>query len=128
MENKPYTLSFAVDTSSIEMTRLLNKEFLELRIKAISTINPNENMCWFTEDSLERGKKTVYNKPILGYFGNDDFGSHNGILRHDAETNIDYFDVSGAAGERILGLIRENDKVDIEEEDGIYWLVLTCAL
>ena len=36
-------LSFAIDADSIEIRPLLNKDFLELSMKVISTANPNRN-------------------------------------------------------------------------------------
>ena len=83
-------LSFAVDASQIDIKPILRKEFLELSMRAISTANPNRNNSWFTEDSLERSKETFINKPILGYFENGDFVSHNGDWSYDSETAMEY--------------------------------------
>lgn len=71
-------LSFSVDASQIDIKPLLQKEFLEISMKAISSANPNRNNSWFTRESMEKGIKTFKNKPILGYFENGDFVSHNG--------------------------------------------------
>lgn len=120
---------FAVDTNTVKMKKLLNKEFLELQMQAISSANPNVNNSWFTPESMKKALPTFKNKPILGYFGNGDFESHNGVWRKDAETKIDYWDTLGEKGERILGVIRENDDVSItEKEDGLTWITLTCVL
>lgn len=71
-------LIFAIDASDISIKPLLQKEFLELSMKAISTAKPNRNNSWFTKEALEKGISTFKNKPILGYFDNGDFESHNG--------------------------------------------------
>lgn len=84
------TFSFEVDASQIDIKPLLKKEFLELTMKAISTANPNRNNSWFTKESLINSIDTFKNKPILGYFENGDFVSHNGQWKTDAETNIEY--------------------------------------
>lgn len=122
-------LSFAIDADSIEIRPLLDKDFLELSMKAISTANPNRNNSWFTKESLERSLDSFKNKPILGYFEDGDFVSHNGKWVKDPETQMDYWDTLGTKGERILGLIRNDDEVKIvEDKDGLSWICLTCAL
>lgn len=120
---------FDVDASQIDIKPLLEKEFLELSMKAISTANPNRNGSWFTKESLENSKHTFTNKPILGYFENEDFVSHNGEWEHDPETNMDYWNTLGKQGERVLGMIRESDEIDIvEDKNGLFWICFTCAL
>lgn len=122
-------LSFAVDASQIDIKPLLKKEFLELSMRAISSANPNRNNSWFTKESMEKGIQTFKNKPILGYFENGDFVSHNGEWTSDPETNMDYWNTLGQKGERILGVIRSEDDVKIvEDKDGVSWICLTCAL
>ena len=125
MENKK--MSFAVDTSSITLRDIMDRQFLELSMRAISTVDPNLNMTHFTKKSLYKALPTFKNKPILGFFQNGDFGTHNGTERHDSSTGIDYW----KADERILGLIRSEDKVEVVEDPnvkGLYWIQLTCAL
>jgi hypothetical protein len=125
MENKK--MSFAVDTSSITLRDIMDRQFLELSMRAISTVDPNLNMTHFTKESLYKALPTFKNKPILGFFQNGDFGTHNGTERHDSSTGIDYW----KADERILGLIRSEDKVEVVEDPnvkGLYWIQLTCAL
>lgn len=70
--------TFDVGIDQIDIKPLFQKEFLELRMKAISTANPNRNGSWFTEESLVASLDSFRNKPILGYFENGDFVSHNG--------------------------------------------------
>lgn len=123
-------LSFAVDAGQIDIKPLLKKEFLELTMRAISTANPNRNKSWFTRESMEASLDTFKNKPILGYFENGDFVSHNGEWKEDPETDLDYWDTLTGKGERPLGLIRSEDEVKIvdDEKTGLSWIVLTCAL
>ena len=99
-------------------------------MRAISTANPNRNKSWFTRESMEASLDTFKNKPILGYFENGDFVSHNGEWKEDPETDVDYWDTLTGKGERPLGLIRGDDEVKIvdDEKTGLSWIVLTCAL
>ena len=124
-------LYFDVDATQIDIKSILKKEFLELRMKAISTANPNRNNSWFTKESLLASKDSFKNKPILGYWENGDFVSHNGEWKEDPETNIDYWDTTDVRkGERPIGFIRESDEVDVvdDPETGLSWIVLSCAL
>ena len=124
-------LSFEVDASQIDIKPLLKKDFLELSMKAISSANPNRNNSWFTPEAMQRAvaNKTFVNKPILGYFENGDFVSHNGEWEYDTETGMSYWDTLGTKGERILGLIRESDPVTIIQDDkGLSWIKLNCCL
>lgn len=122
-------LFFEVDASQIDIKPILRKEFLELSMKAISSANPNRNNSWFTPESMEKSKHTFVNKPILGYFENGDFVSHNGDWNYDSETEMDYWDTLGKKGERILGVIRESDEIKvIQDKNGLSWICLTCML
>ena len=122
-------LSFDIDSDSLEFKPILKKDFLELSMRVISSANPNRNGSWFTKESMENALHTFPNKPILGYFENDDFVSHNGQWMKDNETGMDYWDVWGRKGERMLGLIRESDEVKIVKgSDGLDWVELKCAI
>lgn len=122
-------LFFEADANQIKIKKLLNKEFLELQMNAISSANPNRNNSWFTPESMQRALPSFKNKPILGYFENGDFVSHNGQWRKDIETDMPYWDTLGGKGERILGIIREQDEVKITQDAaGVSWITLTCAL
>ena len=92
MESKK--LYFDVDGTQIDIKSILKKEFLELRMRAISTANPNRNNSWFTKESLLGSKDSFKNKPILGYWENGDFVSHNGEWKEDPETKLDYWDTT----------------------------------
>jgi len=124
-------LYFDVDATQIDIKSILKKEFLELRMKAISTANPNRNNSWFTKESLLASKDSFKNKPILGYWENGDFVSHNGEWKEDPDTNIDYWDTTDVRkGERPIGFIRESDEVEVvdDPDTGLSWIVLSCAL
>ena len=122
-------LFFDVDATQVDIKPILKKDFLELKMKAISSANPNRNGSWFTPESMEVSKESFRNKPILGYFENGDFVSHNGEWNEDVETGMSYWDTLGKKGERILGLIRSEDEVKIiKDQDGLSWICLTCAL
>lgn len=127
--NNNTRLFLEVDADQISVTQLLKKDFLELSMRAISTANPNRNGSWFTKESMERSLGTFVNKPILGYFKQGDFVSHNGEWKVDGETDLPYFDTWDTEGERILGIIRESDERKIiQGADGLYWITFTCAL
>ena len=120
---------FNVDATQIDIKPILKKEFLELRMKAVSSANPNRNNSWFTQEALLKGAKTFKNKPILGYFEKNDFVSHNGEWNYDPETQMDYWDTWSGKGERILGFIRSEDDVEVvTDENGLSWICLSCAL
>lgn len=73
---------------------------------------------------------TCYNKPILAHFKpeENDFGAHddNG-LHYDSENDNYYFDYTKDS-EVPIGLIRQNDKVEVVEENGLTWLNVSAAL
>jgi len=122
-------MCFEVNAESIDIKKLLQQDFLELSMRVISSANPNVNKSWFTPESMADALPTFINKPILGYFENGDFVSHNGEWSYDTETQMSYWDTLGKQGERILGVIREKDGVKIVDgEDGLKWIELTCCL
>lgn len=120
------TLSFELSPSQMKYKSLLNKDFLQLEIWAISDIDPNRNDSHFTLEAMEDALPTFKNKPIIGLFEKGDFGSHDGVYRKDIETGIDWWDTEH--GERILGVIRESDNVEIVEKDNLHWIKFTCVL
>lgn len=119
-------LVFELSPQQIKTRNILNKDFLEIEMWAISDVNPNRNQTHFTLESLERALPRFKNKPILGFFNKGDFEEHNGDMRYDKELDMSYWDTEH--GERILGVIRESDKVEIVEKDGLHWIRLTCVL
>lgn len=123
MEN---ILRFDLSPSQLKFKNILNKEFIELEIWAISDINPNRNNSHFTLESLEASKDNVKNKPIVGFFENNDFTTHEGKADYDSEYQKQYWNTE--KGERILGWVRESDPVEIVEKDGLHWLKFRCIL
>lgn len=125
-------MKFELDPKSVKFKEILNQDFLELEIKAISTANPNRNGSHFTLESLQKAIPTFYNKPILGSFSVDldDFRAHEGDLEYDEELDSIYYDYTDANSETPLGLIRSSDRVEVyhEEADGLDWIKLTCAI
>ena len=119
-------LVFELSPQQIKTRNILNKDFLEIEMWAISDVNPNRNNTHFTLESLEKALPRFKNKPILGFFNKGDFEEHNGDMRYDKELDMSYWDTEH--GERILGVIRESDKVEIVEKDGLHWIRLTCVL
>ena len=101
-------LKFDLDQKDVRIKKILNKEFLELDIYAISDLYPNRNDTCFTVESMEKSLHSCYNKPILGSFDvvTDDFREHNGQDRYDKEFQTEYWDCNGANDEKILGVIR----------------------
>lgn len=116
MESKQ-VLKFDLSPKDIQIKRILNNEFLELDIMAISDIYPNRNNSAFTLEGMELSKGSCFNKPILGCFDTiiNDFKEHNGEDAYDKELQNMYWDTTGPDAEKILGLIRESDTVQIVE-------------
>ena len=97
---------FELSPNQIKVRNLLNKNFIELEIYAISDANPNRNDSHFTLESLQSGIATFTDKPILGFFNKDnDFESHNGRPAYDPELEQEYWD--NKDGEQILGFIND---------------------
>lgn len=130
MNNK--VMKFELDPKSVKFKEILNQDFLELEIKAISTANPNRNGSHFTLESLQKAIPTFYNKPILGSFSVDldDFRAHESDLEYDDELDNIYYDYTDTTSETPLGLIRSSDTVVVyhDEIDGLDWIKLTCAI
>lgn len=125
-------VNFELDPKSINFKEILNQDFLELEIKAISTANPNRNGSHFTLESLQKAIPTFYNKPILGSFSvnNDDFRAHESDLEYDEELDSIYYDYTDDTAETPLGLIRGTDKVEVyhDNTDDLDWIKFTCAI
>lgn len=119
-------INFELSSKQIKYKEILNKQFLELEIWAISDINPNRNKTHFTLEAMKQALPDMKNKPILGFFNKDDFETHNGQVGYDIELDNDYWNTEN--GERILGLIRESDPIEIVEKDGLHWVKVRCAL
>lgn len=126
MENDKGILQFDLSAKQIKYRDILNKEFIELEIYAISDINPNRNKSHFTLESMEKALPNVKNKPIVGFFENGDFTTHEGKADYDFETQKEFWNTE--KGERILGWVRESDPVEIVEEKGLHWLKFRCVL
>ena len=79
---------------------------------------------------MEASKDTCYNKPILGSFDvvMNDFREHNGQEKYDKEFETEYWDCSGPNDEKILGVIRESDNIEIVNDGKNNWLKISCVL
>lgn len=119
---------FELDSNQIRIRDILNdKNFLEIEIYAISDANPNRNKSHFTLESMQKGLETFNDKPILGFFNKQgDFESHNGRVAYDPEEQVNYWDNSN--GEQILGFIRQTDRKEIVERDGLHWICCTAMI
>lgn len=119
---------FELDSNQVSIRNILNKNFLEIEIHAISNAKPNRNKSYFTPESMKKGIETFSDKPILGFFNKqDDFESHNGKVAYDPELDKDYWDNSN--GEQILGFVRQSDPREIREEsDGLLWIVCNAMI
>lgn len=119
---------FELDSKQIRIRDILNdKNFLEIEIYAISDANPNRNKSHFTLESIQKGLESFNDKPILGFFNKQgDFESHNGRVAYDPEEQVDYWDNSN--GEQILGFIRQTDRKEIVERDGLHWICCTAMI
>jgi hypothetical protein len=123
-------LTFAVDSKNIRIREVNQGQFLELEMFCLSDENPNRNDSTFTKESMLTAIPTVYNKPILGYFSKTtkDFEEHNSDVKFDPDTGKIYEDYEGRDGQKAIGLIRESDKVEVIQKDGLNWLHITCGI
>lgn len=122
------TLTFSLSPKQLRYREILGKEFLEMEIYAISDINPNLNKTHFVTSGLEKfvERRGAVNKPILGFFEKNDFGSHDGFRDIDPETKASFWNTEH--GERILGWVRESDPIELTEEGGLHWVKFNCVL
>lgn len=118
------------DPNQVEIKKLLGRDFLELSMRTVSSANPNRNGSWFTKEAQEKALESYDDKPILAYFANGDFVSHDGEWKNDSDTGMDFWDTLGARGERPIGTIRGKDRKEVvyDEATGLYWTEITCAL
>lgn len=128
MSEKNTVLQFDLTPRQIKFKDILNKEFVEMEIYAISDIDPNRNNSHFTYESMKRAVEngSIKNKPIVGFFKNQDFTTHEGYADYDIELGEKYWNTE--RGERILGWVRESDPVELVEEDGLHWIKFRCVL
>lgn len=125
---------FVLDSKSLKIKEILNKDFLEIEILAIAE-GKNRNKTSFTLESMRKAIPTFYNKFILGYFNvqgdiNNDghFEEHNSDIKYDVECDEMYYSYLAPNAEKALGLIRESDKVEIVEIKGKKWIRLTAVI
>lgn len=128
MEENKNILQFDLSPKQIKFKNILNKEFVETEIWAVSDIDPNRNKSHFTLESMERvvANGSIKNKPIVGFFKENDFTTHEGVADYDIELQNEYWNTE--RGERILGWVRESDPVEIVEKDGLHWIKFRCVL
>lgn len=120
------TKRFELSSEQLKFRDILNKEFLEMEIFAISDIDPNRNNTHFTLESMQMALDGCKNKPIVGFFENNDFTDHAGKIEYDNELKKKFWNTE--KGERVLGVIRESDPIEIVEKDGLNWIKVRCAL
>ena len=125
---------FILDSKSLKIKEILNKDFLEIEILAIAE-GKNRNKTSFTLESMKKAIPTFYNKFILGYFNvqgdvNNDghFEEHNSDIKYDAECDEMYYSYLAPNAEKALGLIRESDRVEIVDIKGKKWIRLTAVI
>lgn len=128
MEEIKNILQFDLSSRQIKFKDILSKEFVELEIWAISDVDPNRNNSHFTYESLKKAVESgsMKNKPIVGFFENNNFTTHEGHADYDLELDKEFWNTE--KGERILGWIRESDPVELVEKDGLHWVKFRCIL
>lgn len=128
MEETKNILQFNLSPKQIKFKDILSKEFVELEVWAISDADPNRNNSHFTYESLKKAVEngSMKNKPIVGFFENNNFTTHEGHADYDLELDKEYWNTE--RGERILGWIRESDPVELVEKDGLHWVKFRCIL
>ena len=114
---------FSVDVSKIDVEEANSKDFMKLKIYAISD-KVNRNNSEFLYEGFEDSIKTMYNKPILAYY-NSDIGDTE---EHNSQINIDeegvFSDYQYETGERPVGVIPESADIHIETIDDKNWIVI----
>lgn len=114
---------FSVDVSKIDIEEANNKDFMKLKIYAISD-KVNRNNSEFLYEGFEASIPTMYNKPILAYY-NEELGDTE---EHNSKLNIDeegvYSDYQYDKGERPVGVIPESADIHIETIDDKNWIVI----
>ena len=85
MEENKNILQFNLSPKQIKFKDILSKEFVELEIWAISDVDPNRNNSHFTYESLKKAVEngSMKNKPIVGFFENNNFTTHEGHADYD---------------------------------------------
>ena len=128
MEETKNILQFDLSSKQIKFKDILSKEFVELEVWAISDADPNRNNSHFTYESLKKAVEngSMKNKPIVGFFENNNFTTHEGHADYDLELDKEFWNTE--RGERILGWIRESDPVELVEKDGLHWVKFRCIL
>lgn len=128
MEEDKNILQFDLSPKQIKFKDILSKEFVELEVWAISDADPNRNQSHFTYESLKKAVEngSMKNKPIVGFFENNNFTTHEGHADYDLELDKEFWNTE--RGERILGWIRESDPVELVEKDGLHWVKFRCIL
>ena len=78
MSEEKNILQFDLTPKQIKYREILDKEFVELEVYAVSDIDPNRNGSHFTYDSMKKVVEngSFKNKPIVGFFKNNDFTTH----------------------------------------------------
>ena len=95
-------LNFSLESNNIHIKNLLQKDFIEIEVWAISDAYPNNNISHFPYKTLVRNIKNgnFYNKPVLGYWNNitSNYEVHNGSEEdkalYDPEYDIDYSNIT----------------------------------
>lgn len=131
MDKKGKILKFDLSSDAIQVRNLMSQYFLNIRIKAISNIMPNRNNSHFTEESMIKSLSSFKNRPILCNYkvDEDDYGAHDSNnIRLDLDSNIMYEDYESNNSEKIVGIIRESDNVELVHEDDLAWIYVNCAL
>ena len=125
---------FVLDSTSLKIKEILNKDFLEIEILAVAE-GQNRNETAFTLEGMKKSIPTFYNKFILGYYkvhgdinNEGNFEEHNSDIKYDSECEEFYYSYLAPNAEKALGLIRESDKVEIVEVKGKKWIKLTAAI
>lgn len=129
-------LNFELNSKDFKIKELLEGDFLQLQMYAISDAFPNNNRSYFEPEAMKAAIPTFFNKPILGNFSVNkgpmgDFKAHedNG-LHYDPELELTYFDYNSNDSEHILGMIRESDMVEFvyDKKTNLNWIKFSCCL
>lgn len=120
--------TFDLQSDKLFLKEAMKKSFLFIELWAVSDDNPNNNYTHFIAEDYNNSLQSFIDKPILGYFTKEDgdFKAHEGKIEKDDSNGIMFWDNFG--GEKILGFIRDKDKIEVRQKDGKNWIVVNAAL
>lgn len=123
------TKKFIFSIRKFDIQQTDNPDFFKLGIYAISD-GVNRNDSEFTLESMKEALSSFKDKPVLAYYNpkTDNVEAHNTDYKYDFFTDDIVEDYTGSDCERPIGLISQNDIVEIRQYGNKNWIYFTCAI